>query len=208
MSKSRSLYVRYQAECEQAFPATIEFKDQPDMFALPVENLRIPGGPTIPPPLYFAGFAVSGTWLVQWSRRQGLAMDGITRCATPRWREKGSIEPFITPRLFDWPTGDFVIYFTTGNGDPRELKVFHENRDAILDRYLSLMKFPLRERKIIKTKLFKWYRLLSTELPERPKRLPNRMCLQFTYLSLRDYDSEAEADTEAPKERQTPGPVA
>ncbi|EAU81328.1 hypothetical protein CC1G_07258 [Coprinopsis cinerea okayama7 len=58
-------------ECLATFPASIEFADQRDALTLPVEPIRKPGGrPTIPAPVYMAGFLVSDEWVVERAFRQ------------------------------------------------------------------------------------------------------------------------------------------
>ncbi|EAU87998.2 hypothetical protein CC1G_01645 [Coprinopsis cinerea okayama7 len=181
---TRYLYKTYRPECEEAFPATIEFTQQETKSKLPLKPLYKPElRVTIPVPLYFAGFMVSAGWLFEWNRRNDAkGIHAVASRATPKWAERGKEKPFMTPTVYPWPTGDYMVYFISYPASRGELEYFYDNRDAILDRYLDLMDFPSHEREIIKTRLFKWYRLMRATMSTREdlmEDLPEDMCLQY-----------------------------
>ncbi|EAU81339.1 hypothetical protein CC1G_07269 [Coprinopsis cinerea okayama7 len=204
MSQTRLLYTKYYKEyvppaaevlrwledelnpknrCLEAFPSSIEFSSQTDAVSLPVEPLRkVDSILTIPVPLYYAGFFVSAAWLCHWGART----PGWPRCndiqveVVRRWEAEGKPEPFMSPKVTKWPTGDFLIYFVTFSYPVtmrHNLDLFYDNRDAILDRALGLMKFPDDEKELVKTKLFKWHRYMRT-MKKEVEALPEDACLR------------------------------
>ncbi|EAU81337.1 hypothetical protein CC1G_07267 [Coprinopsis cinerea okayama7 len=152
------LYTRYYEECLEGFPASIEFIDQLSAVNLPVEPLRLPGLPTIPVPIYLAGFFVD--WRLRPS--EGVKAYMISEQVIDRWEEKGYPKPFISPSTIDWPTGNYLIHFATyaSGCSHRDLKYFHEHRDAVINQFLDLTDFTDEAKRFVKTKAFKWHRYL------------------------------------------------
>ncbi|KAG2005392.1 hypothetical protein CC2G_001798 [Coprinopsis cinerea AmutBmut pab1-1] len=202
----RYLYATYRTECEEAFPAAFEFTDERIKDRrLPVQPLYKPDiGVKIPVPMYFAGFIVSAGWHHHWNRRHGVhGADVVASKAVVDWVKLGSPEPFLAPRVYPYPTGDNVIYFITHLADRRDIDYFYDNRDAILDRFLDVLSFPSDEKDIIKTRLFKWHRVMPTTmsaLDDLKEDLPEDMCLQYTGPIPDEFKSEYNSASESESE--------
>ncbi|KAG2006745.1 hypothetical protein CC2G_014495 [Coprinopsis cinerea AmutBmut pab1-1] len=202
----RYLYTTYRTECEEAFPATFEFTDERTKYGLPVKPLYKPDiGVTIPVPMYYAGFVVSGQWLSNWNYRHRCSgRDTIAAAAVVQWRKMDKPAPLLTPRVHPWPTGDSVIYFVSHPADRKELKYLYDHRDTVLEAFLEVIDFSPEEKDIIRTKLFKWHRLMPTTISELDldEPLPVDKCLQYTgpepqFESDSEYESGSEYESDS-----------